>query len=165
MRRTCSRTAGLLSGPEADFTRGLQPSVSRPGAETRRCLVFRGLSSKTACTVARDGCKRGLAVYSVRSWGTYANEHLWLERFKSLKNLGNERLKRFQTVAVGHENNNGHRQRLQVLLEFDVLIGSQQRVERRRRLAKQRTVAQTGPAHLRDGASVVASQQVCERPR
>jgi len=26
------------------------------------------LSSKTAGTVARDGCKQGLAVYSVRSW-------------------------------------------------------------------------------------------------
>lgn len=30
-------------------------------------LDFRALSSKTAGTVARDGCKQGLAVYSVRS--------------------------------------------------------------------------------------------------
>ena len=31
-------------------------------------LDFRALSSKTACPVARDGCKQGLAVHSVRSW-------------------------------------------------------------------------------------------------
>jgi hypothetical protein len=30
-------------------------------------IDFRALSSKTAGTVARDGCKQGLAVYSVRS--------------------------------------------------------------------------------------------------
>lgn len=99
-----------------------------------------------------------------RSVDTYANEHVRLKRFKSLTNLGNERLERFHTVAVGHEHDNGHRQRLQVLLELDVLVGSQQRVERSRRLAKQRTVAQTGPTHLRNGASVMARQQVRERP-
>jgi hypothetical protein len=64
--------------------------------------------------------------------------------------------------AGAHEHANGHRQRIQVLLELDVLVGRQQRVERSRRLAKQRTVAQTGPTHLRNGVGVVARQQVRE---
>jgi hypothetical protein len=47
------------------------------------------------------------------------------EWFGSATRHGNERLERLQTVVVGHEHDNGHRQRLQVLLELDVLVGSQ----------------------------------------
>lgn len=96
--------------------------------------------------------------------GTYANEDVWLESFKNLEEIWKEWLERLQAVAVGNEDHNGQRQRLQVLLELDVLVGSQHRVEHWRRLAKQRTVAQTGPTQLRDGAYVVANQKACQRP-
>ena len=96
--------------------------------------------------------------------GTYANEHPWLKCFKGPKNFWNERLKRFQTVTVGYENDHGHRQCLQVLLKFNALVGGQQGVERACSLAKQRAIAQAGPCHLGDGTSVVASQQIRERP-
>ncbi len=88
-----------------------------------------------------------------------------MESFKNPENVWKQRLKRLQAVAVGNEDHNGQRQRLQVLLEFDVLIGGQQRVKQGHRLSEQRTVAQTGPTHLRDGANVVANQQICQRPR
>ena len=62
--------------PDADFTRGLQPRVSDGGRRETWRLDFRALPSKTACTVAGDGCKQGLAVYSVRSY-TDREEHIW----------------------------------------------------------------------------------------
>jgi hypothetical protein len=48
----------------------MRPAVTpvRWGRREAWRLDFRALSSKTACTVARDGCKQGLAVYSVRSY-------------------------------------------------------------------------------------------------
>ena len=95
---------------------------------------------------------------------THPNQDVWFESFECLENGRKQRLKRLQAIAVGNEDHDGQRQRLQVLLELDVLVGSQHRVEQGCGLAKQRTVAQTGPTHLRDGANVVASQQVCQRP-
>ena len=99
-----------------------------------------------------------------RPLGTYANENFGLESLKNPENIWNERLKRFETVAVGHKNDDRHRQRLQVLLEFDILVGGQQRVELDCGLPKERTVAKAGPAHLSHGVNVVADQQVRQRP-
>ena len=52
---------------DSGFTRSLQPRVSDGGRRESWRLDFRGLSSKTAGGIARDGCKQGPAVYSVRS--------------------------------------------------------------------------------------------------
>lgn len=95
---------------------------------------------------------------------TYANENFGLESLKNPENIRNERLKRFDTVVVGHKDDDRHRQRLQVLLELDVLVSGQQRVELGGGLPKERTVAKAGPAHLRYGVNVVANQQVSQRP-
>jgi len=61
--------------------------------------------------------------------GTYANKNLGAKSFKNPKNVGHQRLKRLESVARGDQHDDRHRQRLQVLLEVDVLIGGQQRVE------------------------------------
>ena len=87
-----------------------------------------------------------------------------MESLKNTENIGDERLKRFDTVAVGYKNDDRHRQRLEVLFEFDVLVGRQQRVELGGGLPKERTVAKAGPAHLSYGVNVVADQQVRQRP-
>jgi len=97
--------------------------------------------------------------------GTYTNENVGLESLKNPENIGNERLKRFDTVAVGHKNDDRDRQRLQILLEFDVLVGGQQRVELGSGLLNERTIPKTGPTHLSYGVNVVADQQVRQRPR
>jgi len=99
-----------------------------------------------------------------RLLGTHANENFGLESLKNPENIRNERLKRFDTVVVGHKDDDRHRQRLLVLLELDVLVSGQQRVELGGGLPKQRTVPKAGPAHLRYGVNVVANQQVSQRP-
>jgi hypothetical protein len=86
-----------------------------------------------------------------------------LESFQNPKNIPDERLERFKAVAGGHKHDDCDRQGLQVLLEFDVLVGGQQRVELGGGLPKKRSVAQSGPTHLSDGADVVACQQVRQR--
>lgn len=47
-----------------------RPAAKRVKAGRRdaRCLDFRGHSSETPRSVACNGCERGLAVHSVRSW-------------------------------------------------------------------------------------------------
>ena len=97
------------------------------------------------------------------SLGTHANENFGLESLENPENMWNERLKRFDTVTVGHKNDDRHRQRLQVLLEFDALVGRQQCVEFGGGLPKERTVAKAGPAHLSYGVNLVADQQVRQR--
>lgn len=49
-----------------------------------------------------------------------------MERLKNTGDQGNERL---EAVAVGYQNDDGDRERLEVLLEFDVLVGSEDGVE------------------------------------
>ena len=90
--------------------------------------------------------------------GTYTNQNSGLESFENPKNIGNQRLKRFDTVAWCHKHYDSHGQSPQVLLEFDVLVSSQQRVKLCGGLLKKGAVTQTGPAHLGDGANVVAYQ-------
>lgn len=83
-----------------------------------------------------------------------------MESLKSPENVGNERLKSFDPVTAGHEDDDRERQHLQVLLELDILVGGQQRVEFDGGLPEERTVTKAGPAHLRYGANVVTDQQV-----
>ena len=87
-----------------------------------------------------------------------------MESLKNPENIRNEGLKRFETIAAGNKNDDRHRQGFQVLLEFDVLVGGQQRVELGGRLLKERTIAEARPAHFRYGMNVVADQQVRQRP-
>ena len=46
-----------------------------------------------------------------------------------LKNPGDQGHERFEAIAVGYQNDNGDRERLEVLLEFNVLVGGEERVE------------------------------------
>ena len=90
--------------------------------------------------------------------GTYANKNLGLKGLKNPKNFGNLRFERLEPVGPGYEHDDGNRQGLQVLLELDVLVGSQQRVEVGSGLREKRAVAQPGPTHLNDGANIVTYQ-------
>ena len=48
---------------------------------------------------------------------------------RRLKNTGDQGHERFEAVAVGDQNDDGDGKRLEVLLEFDVLVGGEDRVE------------------------------------
>ena len=87
-----------------------------------------------------------------------------MESFESLKNVGDQGLERLETVAFRHQNDHRNRQRFQVLLEFDVLVGGENRLEFSGRLLEERTVAQASPAHLRDGSNVVAHEEIRQWP-
>ena len=67
-----------------------------------------------------------------------------------LENPGDKGHERFEAVAVGYQNDDGDGKRREVLLEFDVLVGSEDGVEFGGGLSQERTVAQAGPAHLRN---------------
>jgi hypothetical protein len=60
---------------------------------------------------------------------TDANENSRLECAKSCQKFPNQRLDRLEAVARRYQHDDGHRKSLQILLEFDVLIGRQQGVE------------------------------------
>ena len=52
-----------------------------------------------------------------------------MESVERLKNPGDQGHERFEAVAVGYQNDDGDGKRLEVLLEFDVLVGGEDRVE------------------------------------
>ena len=97
--------------------------------------------------------------------GTYPHQGLWLERVERLKNTGDQGHERFEAVALGDQHNDRDGKRLEVLLEFDVLVGGEHRVEFGGGVSEERTVAQTGPAHLRNRTNIVAYEQVSQRAR
>ena len=82
-----------------------------------------------------------------------------------LKNPGDQGHERFEAVAVGYQHDDGDRERLEVLLECNVLVGSEDCVEFGGGLSEERTVAQAGPAHLRNRTNIVAYEQVSQRSR
>ena len=61
--------------------------------------------------------------------GAYSHQGSWLESVERLKNTGDQGHERFEAVAVGYQNDDGDGKRLEVLLEFDVLIGGEDGVE------------------------------------
>ena len=61
--------------------------------------------------------------------GAYPHHGPWLESVERLKNTGDQGHERFEAVAVGDQNDDGDGKRLEVLLEFDVLVGGEDRVE------------------------------------
>ena len=97
--------------------------------------------------------------------GAYPHQSPWLESLERLKNPSDQRHERFEAVASGYQNNDGDGKRLEVLLEFDVLIGGEDGVEFVGGLPQECTVTQAGPAHLRNRTNLVAYEQVSERPR
>ena len=101
-----------------------------------------------------DSLRRG----SVVALGTYTDKNLGLKSLKNLENLGNQRLKAFQTVTFSQKNDDRDRQR------FQVLVGGQHCVKFGGGLLKKRPVAQTGPAHLSHRTNIVAYQQERQRP-
>src|SRR5438309_399784 len=111
------------------------------------------------CSPAYPFQRHGHGAAETPMLGTDANENFGLECVKSPENSGKERLKRLETVAVGHKDDDGHRQRLQVLLEFDVLVGCEQRVEFNGGLTKKRAIAKAGPPHLSYGANLVGQRR------
>ena len=92
--------------------------------------------------------------------GAYPHQGPWLESVERLKNTGDQGHERFEAVAVGDQNDDGDGKRLEVLLEFDVLVGGEDRVEFGGGLSQECTVAQAGPAHLRNRTNIVAYEQV-----
>ena len=88
-----------------------------------------------------------------------------MESVERLKSTGNQGHERFEPVAVGDQNDDGDGKRLEVLLEFDVLVRGEDRLELGGGLSQERTVAQTGPAHLRIRTNIVACEQVSQRSR
>ena len=61
--------------------------------------------------------------------GAYSHQGSWLESVERLKNTCDQGHERFEAVAVGYQNDDGDGKRLEVLLEFDVLIGGEDGVE------------------------------------
>ena len=61
--------------------------------------------------------------------GAYPHQSPWLESVERLKNPGDQGHERFEAVAVGYQNDDGDGKRLEVLLEFDVLVGGEDGVE------------------------------------
>ena len=88
-----------------------------------------------------------------------------MECVERLENPGDQGHERFEAVAVGYQNDDGDGKRREVLLEFDVLVGSEDGVEFGGGLSQERTVAQAGPAPLRNRTNLVAYEQVSQRPR
>ena len=64
-----------------------------------------------------------------KSSGAYPHQSPRLESVERLKNPGDQGHERFEAVAVGYQNDDGDGKRLEVLLEFDVLVGGEDRVE------------------------------------
>ena len=61
--------------------------------------------------------------------GAYPHQGSWLESVERLKNTGDQGHERFEAVAVGYQNDDGDGKRLEVLLEFDILIGGENGIE------------------------------------
>lgn len=96
---------------------------------------------------------------------TYTNERLGFELLKDPEDFRNERLERLKTIADCDQNDDGNGQCLEVLLELDVLIGSQQGVENRGGFPEERPISKARPAHFGNGADVVTNESVDQRPR
>ena len=123
-----------------------------PCRQARRRLPVETARSETAASVERE------------TLGAYPHQSPWLESVERLKNPGDQRHKRFEAVAVGYQNDDGDRERLKVLLKFNALVGGEDRVEFGGGLSEERTVAQAGPAHLRNRTNIVAYEQVSQWP-
>jgi hypothetical protein len=81
-----------------------------------------------------------------------------LKSFKCSHEIDEQGFKRFKTVAWSHKHDDGNREGLRVLLEFDVLIGGQHRIELGGSLSQECSVTQTRPTHLGDGPDIMTSQ-------
>ena len=66
---------------------------------------------------------------SAKRLGAYPHQGSWLESVERLKNTGDQGHERFEAVAVGYQDEDGDGKRLEVLLEFDVLVGGEDGVE------------------------------------
>src|SRR5262245_17943367 len=71
------------------------------------------------------------------------------------KQFGNERTKVFDAIALCHHDDDGDRQRAQILLISEVLIRVYEHVKPRRATCEEIAVLQARPALLADGANLV----------
>ena len=80
--------------------------------------------------ITRDWRSRARAAAGEReTLGAYPHQSPWLESVERLENTGDQGHERFDAVAVGCQNDDGDGKRLEVLLEFYVLVGGDDRVE------------------------------------
>ena len=131
----------------------------------------RGCAGRVSCliperswTLATPASTR-MAAGERETLGTYPHQCLWSKRMECLKDAGDHGYERFEAVAIGNQHDDGDGKRFEVLLECDVLVGGEDRVEFGGGLSEERTVAQAGPAHLRNRTNIVAYEQVSQRSR
>ena len=73
-----------------------------------------------------------------------------MKRRECLQQARDQRFQRLKSVGLGNEHDHGDRQRGEVLLEFEVLVGGYQNVESSRGFAEQFAVLKARPSFLCD---------------
>ncbi len=87
--------------------------------------------------------------------GTHLENLAWYDRFQDVEKIRNQGLKIRMSVALGHEDDHRDRECAHVMLNGEVAIDGEKHVELVLSDGEEIAVPPTGPAHLRNRASLM----------